>query len=285
MSATSAPRTARKANVAKSLVRFVRLYGDRVYILLSFVLFVLAWHLFVVYVDPPYYILPSPSEVYTSLKAGILISVTSRASYLYHLASTLRGTFYGFAVGSTIGIVLGCLIAEIDVLGKMLLPYVAGLQSLPKIALAPLLVVWFGFGQGSKVAMAALITFFPLVINTIAGLRSVEPERIELMRSLSANRWQVFRMVKFPSAMPFVFAALDMAIVYALLGTIVAEFMGSQKGMGTLIVILGSIADTGGVFACLAILAGTGMILHAVFRFVEKRVVFWGYREEPRTSA
>ena len=112
---------------------------------------------------------------------------------------------------------------------KLLMPYAFALQSLPKVAIAPLVVIWFGFGDGSKIAIAALLSFFPVLINSFTGLRAVEPERLDLMRSLSATRFETYRIVKLPNAAPFIFAGLDMAVVYALLGAIVAEFLGAQR--------------------------------------------------------
>jgi NitT/TauT family transport system permease protein len=276
-----------KAKTGKdtSVLRLLSRYANWVYVPISLGFVVLVWWLVTIYFDPPSYVLPSPQSVYRALRAGILVNVTSRESFFYHLAGTLQGTFYGFVVGGTIGIVLGALIAEFVILENFLFPYVVGLQSLPKVALAPLVVIWFGFGLKSKVALAALITFFPLVINTYSGLKSVDPDRLELMRSLLASRWKTFRMVKFPSAMPFVVAGLDMAIVYALLGTIVAEFVGAQKGIGVLILVLGSVNDTAGVFASLIVLGLTGFLLHATFRIIKRRLLFWVQQEEEVISA
>ena len=125
--------------------------------------------------------------------------------------------------------------SESRLIEKLLMPYAFALQSLPKVAIAPLVVIWFGFGDGSKVAIAGLLAFFPVLINSFTGLRSVEPERIDLMRSLSASRFETYRIVKLPNAAPFIFAGLDMAVVYSLLGAIVAEFLGAQQGMGVVI--------------------------------------------------
>ena len=141
------------------------------------------------------------------------------------------------------------------------MPYAFALQSLPKVAIAPLIVIWCGFGDGSKVAMAALLAFFPMLVNSFAGMRSADIERIELMKALSASRLETYRLVKLPSAAPYIFAGLDMGIVYALLGTIVAEFLGAQEGMGVVITKAQAVTDVAGVFAVLTILGVTGIAL------------------------
>ncbi len=269
----------------KTLTLSALRYSNWIYLPLSLCLVLVAWEVVNITMQPPSYVLPSPSRVLTSLMSGMTLDINNRAGWLYHLSGTMYGTFLGFAIGSTIGIIIGSLLSEIPILERLAYPYVVGLQSLPKVALAPLIVLWFGFGMESKLAMAALITFFPLIINCMAGLKAVEAERIELMRSLSSNRWQIFWLVKFPSALPFIFAGINMAVVYALLGTIVAEFVGAQRGMGVQILLSESVNDTASIFAALLILGFVGIVLSFISRAIERRVVFWVYREEAIVTA
>jgi NitT/TauT family transport system permease protein len=147
------------------------------------------------------------------------------------------------------------------------------------VAIAPLIVIWCGFGDGSKVTMAALLAFFPMMVNTFTGIRTTEPERIDLMRALSASRLETYRVVKLPSAAPYIFAGLDMAIVYALLGTIVAEFLGAQKGIGVTITQAQAVTDVASVFAALILLGIIGIFLHLTVRACERRVVHWAERK------
>jgi NitT/TauT family transport system permease protein len=182
------------------------------------------------------------------------------------LWGTLRNAAFGLAIGFGLGLLLGSLMAESRIIEKLLMPYAFALQSLPKVAIAPLVVIWFGFGDGSKIAIAAMLSFFPILINSFTGLRSVEPERVDLMRSLSASRMETYRIVKLPHAAPYIFAGLDMAVVYALLGTIVAEFLGAQQGMGVVITQAQAVTDVAGVFAALVLLGITGMLLHGAVR-------------------
>lgn len=226
----------------------------------------------------PPYILPAPEAVVRALWSGLAQAPTSRLGYYLPLWSTLSNAALGFLIGSGMGLLLGSLMAESRTIERLLMPYAFALQSLPKVAIAPLVVIWFGFGDGSKIAIAALLAFFPVLINSFTGLRSVEPERIDLMRSLSASRLETYRYVKLPNAAPTIFAGLDMAVVYALLGTIVAEFLGAQQGMGVVITQAQAVTDVAGVFAALVILGALGITLHALIRFAERRIIHWADR-------
>lgn len=236
------------------------------------------WAIGVTYLEVPSYILPTPLAVWKALWSGIAVSPSSPLGYYLPLWGTLKNAAIGLAIGSGLGLVLGSLMAESRLIEKLLMPYAFALQSLPKVAIAPLIVIWFGFGDGSKIAISALLAFFPMLINSFTGLRAVEPERIDLMRSLSASRFETYRIVKLPNAAPFIFAGLDMAVVYALLGTIVAEFLGAQQGMGVVITQAQAVTDVAGVFAALVILGVMGITLHAIVRGLEKKVVHWGER-------
>jgi len=236
------------------------------------------WIMAVRFLRVPPYILPAPEAVLNAVWSGIAISPASPKGYYLPLWSTLSNAATGFAIGSGLGLVLGSLMAESRLVEKLLMPYAFALQSLPKVAIAPLVVIWFGFGDGSKVAIAALLAFFPVLINSFTGLRATEPERIDLMRSLSATRFETYRIVKLPNAAPFIFAGLDMAVVYALLGAIVAEFLGAQQGMGVVITQAQAVSDVAGVFAALVILGVLGIALHSSVRRLEHRVVHWAHR-------
>src|SRR5215470_7676644 len=177
----------------------------------------LIWKLAVMGLNVPPYILPAPEGVFTALWSGIAVSPASPLGFYLPLWSTLSNALLGFAIGAGLGLIIGSLMAEFRPVETALMPYAFALQSLPKVAIAPLIVIWCGFGDGSKVAMAALLAFFPMLVNTFAGMRATEPERIDLMRALSASRAEAYFHVKLPSAAPYVFAGLDMGVVYALL--------------------------------------------------------------------
>lgn len=223
----------------------------------------------------PAYIAPPPSAVWRSLAGGLRSGV-----YLEHFWVTLFEAVAGFAIAAVSGILLGALIAQSRLVERTVYPYLVALQTLPKIAIAPLIIVWAGFGLSSKVIIAALVAFFPVLVNVIVGLKTVEPAKLELMRSLRASRWQTFRLVTFPNALPFVFAGLDIAVVFSVLGAIVGEFVGAQQGLGNLILQFNVSLDIAGVFAVMILLAVLGIALHLVMQAIERRVIFWIEPEE-----
>ena len=246
--------------------------------LLGLVVLLALWVGAVRFLKVPAYILPAPEAVVSALWSGIATSPSSPLGYYLPLWGTLKNAALGLSIGCCLGLFLGSLMAEFRIIEKMVMPYAFALQSLPKVAIAPLIVIWFGFGDGSKIAISALLAFFPMLVNSFTGLRSVEPEKIELMRSLSATRMETYRIVKLPHAAPYIFAGLDMAVVYAFLGTIVAEFLGAQQGMGVVITQAQAITDVAGVFAALVILGTVGIVLHAIVRRAEARIVHWAQR-------
>jgi NitT/TauT family transport system permease protein len=255
--------------------------APRQYKLVPFVgLVVLAalWFGAVRFLKVPAYILPAPEAVATALWSGIWVNPASPLGYYLPLWGTLKNAALGFTLGCCLGLIFGSLMAEFRFAEKLVMPYAFALQSLPKVAIAPLIVIWFGFGDGSKIAISALLAFFPMMINSFTGLRSVDPEKIELMRSLSASRFETYSIVKLPHAAPYIFAGLDMAVVYAFLGTIVAEFLGAQQGMGVVITQAQAVTDVAGVFAALVILGAVGIALHAIVRRTEAKVVHWANR-------
>jgi len=221
------------------------------------------------------YILPAPSEVLYALYAGFARSPFSPAAYYMHIAITGGEALTAFAIGSVIGIAAGALVVQFPLFRRLVLPYFIGLQSVPKVALAPLFVVWFGLGMSSKIVLGVLLTFFPLMINTAAGLASVERERLELMASLKAGAWKTFRLVTLPSALPFIFAGLEMAAAYAVLGAVVGEFVGGNGGLGVLILNRNAALDIAGSLASLVILAVMGIAMQRAVAFVRARVLFW----------
>ena len=143
------------------------------------------------------------------------------------------------------------------------------------MAIAPIIVIWFGYGVASKIVITATIAFFPLLANTIVGLRAAPQEQIELMVAFTASRWQVFRLARLPQALPYIFVGLDVAIVLSVIGAIVGEFVGAQAGLGYLILQKNFNMDMAGVFAILIVLSAMGVGLHLLVNAVQRRVVFW----------
>ena len=194
---------------------------------------------------------------------------------LKHFGVTFYETIAGFVLGSLFGLLLGALIGQFPLLERTLYPYVVAFQTLPKVAIAPIIVIWFGYGVSSKIVITATIAFFPLLANTIVGLRAAPTEQIELMVAFTASRWQIFRKARLPQALPYIFVGLDVAIVLSVIGAIVGEFVGAQRGLGNLILQFNVSLDIAGVFAVLVMLSAMGVALHLVMQAIQKRVIFW----------
>lgn len=220
-------------------------------------------------------ILPRPTDVLTALRVGI-----GRGLYLEHLLWTTLSMMSGFLLATAAGLVLGALIAYSRWVNRLVYPYVIVLQSFPKIAIAPLLILWLGYGAPSKVLVAALTAFLPILSSVEAGLRSTDADQLDLLDSLRASRWESFRHVRLPAALPHIFSGLHVGLIFAMLGTIVAEFVGSRRGLGVLILNLNYNLDVAGVFSVLMILAAMGVSLHLGVQALRSRVVFWAGRTE-----
>lgn len=243
---------------------------DRYITAVTFIVITGTWELLVRLLKIPEFILPTPSSIVVSLWGGL-----KSGAILLNLYYTLLETFGGYVIAVVISIILGVLITQFKIIDRALYPYIVAFQSMPKMAIAPLLVIWFGFGLTSKIVMSALLTFFPVLVNTIEGIHQTASNRIDMLKSLGASRWQIFRIVQWPSALPFVFAGLETGIVLALLGAIVGEFVGAQVGLGNLILIENFRMNIAGVFAILIILAVVGVVIHRVVAYVHRKYVFW----------
>ena len=242
---------------------------------LLFAVTVGAWEALVRIFQIPIFILPAPTQVAMALYRGVASGV-----YVNHLGYTLVETLLGFVVGSALGFFLGTAVAMNRHVEFFFYPYIVMFQSLPKVALAPLIVVWFGLGLASKVVNAALVAFFPLLVNTMVGLKSADEDRVSLMRSLAASNQQIFWMLRLPNALPFVMAGLDVAMILALIGAIVAEFVGAQRGLGMLIQSMNFNMDVSGQFSILIILSLVGLILNRIIMLVRRRIMFWDPSEK-----
>jgi NitT/TauT family transport system permease protein len=238
--------------------------------LLLIAAFLAAWEAAVRLFEIPMFILPTPSSVFTALYRGIASSL-----YVDHIWITLSETLLGFVLGTSLAFVFGTLIALSRPVEYFLYPFIVMFQSMPKVALAPLIIVWFGLGLASKVVNAALVAFFPLMVNTIVGLRSAEEDKVSLMKSLAASRTQIFWMLQLPNAMPYIFAGLEIAMIFALIGAIVAEFVGAQAGLGMLIQSMNFTMDVAGQFSVLLLLSLLGLLLNGIVIGVRRRVLFW----------
>jgi NitT/TauT family transport system permease protein len=224
----------------------------------------------------PSYLLPGPLAVGRALWSGL-----STGEFWPHVAFTLTSTLVGYATGSLLAVITGAMVAESQLFERFVFPYIVAIQATPKVALAPLILVWFGFGLASKVVLVALICFFPLLVNTISGIRRTDPELIAMARSFSRPTWWIFLHIKLPAAASAIFAGLEIGIVLALIGAIVGEFLASERGVGYLIASATVNMNVAVMFAGVLILAAFGVLSSMVVRRIHRRVVFW---EQPPTD-
>lgn len=243
------------------------------------VLLLLTWEALVRWLRVPDYILPPPTAVAMALYYGL-----SSGLFLHHFLVTAFQTICGFTLAASCGIGIGALVAQFRLVEKTIYPLLIALQTMPKIAIAPLIIIWGGYGLQSKVIIAALVSFFPVLVNTIVGLKSCDQGKLDLMRSLRATRWEVFRMVKLPNALPFIFAGLNVAIVFSILGAIVGEFVGSKAGLGNLILESNMQFNIAQIFAILVILGIFGVSMSLIVRSVQRRLLFWSQTSEIQSA-
>ncbi|WP_207231016.1 ABC transporter permease [Bradyrhizobium sp. Leo121] len=218
----------------------------------------------------PPYLLPAPSAVAQALWSGL-----ASGEFWPHIVFTMSSTLIGYAIGSILAIVAGVLVAESQLFERFVFPYIVAIQATPKVALAPLILVWFGFGLASKVVLVALICFFPLLVNTIGGIRRTDPELVAMARSFSRPSWWIFLHIKLPAAAGAIFAGLEIGIVLALIGAVVGEFVAAERGVGYLIDAATVNMNVAALFAGVLILAVFGVFSSFAVRAVQRRVVFW----------
>ncbi|MES2688154.1 MAG: ABC transporter permease [Pseudomonadota bacterium] len=219
-------------------------------------------------------VLPAPSVIWDSLWNGL------RSGYfLPHIIHTGTELLLGLALGCAAGLLGGIALGESAFLRRLLFPYVLVSQVVPKLALAPLFIVWFGFGMTSTVVITALICFFPLMENTLTGLQQVEPRKLELFRMLGATRLQTLLRLKIPSGLPVIMAGFRVAVVLALVGAVVGEFIGGSKGLGALIIASQSMMDTPLMFAVLLLITVLGLLIYQLAIGLE-RLLLWPHLKE-----
>ncbi len=232
------------------------------------VVLLLLWEFGVKFAKVPAYLLPPPSAIFASL-------VNDWKVIYLNIFPTLIAILGGFALSVIIGIPLATIIVFSRFAERVLYPPMIASQAIPKVAIAPLFVVWMGFGVMPKIWIAFLIAFFPVVIDTVIGLRSIQPEMLHLGRSMGGGTLRVFLKLRLPSALPNIFAGLKVAITLAVVGAITGEFVGSQSGLGYLLTSASGQMDTALVFAVLVTISVIAMILFMIIEAVEKKVIPW----------
>lgn len=230
-----------------------------------------AWKLSTVSFGISRFVLPPPEDV--ALMLGQL--VRDPEVWLVHARITLVETVVGFLFALVTGVMIGAVLGRIFWLERAVRPVVVALQVIPKVALIPLFVIWFGFGMTSKIVIAAILAFFPIMLNVLLGVRSVQPGHREVMRSLDASRWQTFQSLDFHSTLPYVFAGMEVGIVFALIGAIVGEYLGGNQGLGYMVVVSLNALDAPQLFAVIILLAALGSILFFAVNGIKRLMIPW----------
>jgi NitT/TauT family transport system permease protein len=223
----------------------------------------LVWEALVRFFNVPVYILPPPSAI-------LHVAIAQHAYLFKNAVATSWAILLGFAYAFVVGIPIAALMVYSESFSKAIYPVLITAQVLPKVALAPLFIVWFGFGLLPKVVMTFLIAFFPIVIDTLAGLSVVRPESLMLLRSMGASRWQSFWKVRLPMALPHIFSGLKIGMTFAVVGAIVAEFVASDSGLGYVLVDARSNLDMVMVFAAITWLIALGFVFYFAVEFAER---------------
>jgi len=220
--------------------------------------------------DYPPFILPSPGDVWARF-----LRAAGDGSLLRHSLVTLREVLAGLALGVSVASILGYALARSRTIEKLLSPYIVASQAVPVVALAPLLVLWFGPGEFSKILICALIVFFPVLVNVVVGLRSVETDLRDLMRSLKATRWQTFTHLEVPAALPVLLGGLKIGATLSVIGAVVGEFVGADRGLGFLVNVARGQFDTALVFVAIFTLVLLALSLYGVVSLGERWLLDW----------
>lgn len=232
-------------------------------------LFLVAWQVIVLIGRLPPFILPGPDLV-----AARFVEAWTDGTLAGHTATTLIEIALGFAVGASLAVAIGTLLARSGLAERLLSPYLVAAQATPILALAPLMALWFGTGLLSKVIICALIVFFPVAVSTMVGVRSLDPRLLELGRSFRASRWQIVRTLGIPAALPFILGGMRVGVTLAVIGAVIAEWAGAERGLGVLINLArSSLFDIPLMFATLVTLALIGIALYVIVVIIERRLV------------
>jgi NitT/TauT family transport system permease protein len=238
--------------------------------LLVLILVVIVWKLIIVVFDVSEFVLPQPEDV-----AAGMVDVVKTDGFWGHVRTTLVETLVGFGIALVLGVALGAVLGRIAWLERALRPVIVASQVVPKVALIPLFIVWFGFGVTSKIVIAAMLAFFPIMLNVLLGVRSVETGHRDVMRSLNAGKWATFWRLEYHSTLPYVFAGMEIGIVFAIIGSVVGEYLGGNQGLGYLIVVSLNALNAEQLFAVIVILTLIGLGLFLAVIGLKRFMIPW----------
>lgn len=264
----------------QKILRFLDAQPTWLTILVSMVALLIAWQLLVILGDYPAFILPGPADVWRQFQI-----VLADGRLVHHSLVTISEIIPGLLIGLMIAVPLGYILSKSPLAERLLSPYLIASQAIPVIAIAPLLTIWISSTYWSRVTVAVLVVFFPILVNSITGMRSVPPEMYELMASLHATRGQVFRKLELPAAMPVLLAGLKVGATLAVIGTLVGEFVQPRsEGLGYLLVTARYQFKTDLVFVVLITLGAIALSLYGLVSLLERRLLHWQLRGEKSSA-
>jgi NitT/TauT family transport system permease protein len=238
--------------------------------LLSIVMLVVIWKLVIAIFDVSPFVLPQPEDVLSGVK-----ELVNANDFWSDVRVTLTETLVGFAIALVLGIVLGTILGRVVWLEQAMRPVIVASQVVPKVALIPLFIIWFGFGITSKIIIVAMLAFFPILLNVILGVRSVDTGHRDVMRSLNASRWQTFRRLEYPSTLPYILAGMEVGIVFAVVGAVVGEYLGGDQGLGFRIVTSLNNLKAEELFALILVLTLFGFLLYLAVVALKRFLIPW----------
>lgn len=248
----------------------LKIKTENIIAVIVFIILIASWETAVRVLSVPMYMLPPPSAVLLSFEGQLERLIT------LHLRATVVEAVLGYTLANLVGFSVALLLSESRILERSLSPYIISLRAIPVVAIAPLLAIWFGLAtQRPIILAAAFISFFPMIVNTTTGLKATDPTTLDLMRSLNANRLQVLRYVKIPYATPFIFAALKLSVGLAMIGAVIGEWIGTQAGLGFLILIATNNFDTLLLFRALILLVMVSVFWYSMTSLLERRALRW----------
>lgn len=251
-------------------------YGRKaILVVVTFILFIGLWQAYVSISHVPEHTLPSPY-----LFATEFMKYLTTGNIGVHIWATLYEIFVGFVIGCLGGLIFGYILAKSPLLERLFTPYILLAQTAPKISLAPLFLLWFGLGASSKIALVILVVFFPIMVNMVVGIRSVEKNMQDLLHILKANRWQRFISVEIPFSLPAIMSGVKVSTTYAITGAVIGEMIGAKEGLGYMVILGSETYNINLILTAVLLLSAMGLIFYLLSEFVEKKLLHWHESQE-----
>jgi len=228
------------------------------------------WELYIRIFNVPNYLLPKPYDLLVSL-----ITLFTSGGVWKHITVTLKEILVGSVIGAAIGLALGYIMAKVKLIEKMVMPFVIIVQTAPKISLAPLFILWMGLGIESKAALVILVVSFPIMINEVTAIRSIDKNAYDLMKVLKANRWQVFRHIELPYSMEMLLSGVKLALTQAMTGAVIGEMIGAKAGLGYLLTLGSETYDIKMILNAVILLSVMGLLFYLISEYIERKALYW----------